>query len=131
MAVTREDLWRLRSYNERLRSLERQKEQLRDAVTNMTQRLTGMPSGGDGHDRMMAFVARLDELEARYADLIAEQAEARLQVERALLLLPEQQERVLRLRYIEGLSWKKIGKIMHYDVSTLIRKHKNALKKLE
>ena len=79
--MTREDLRRLQSYNERLQSLERQREQLRDTVTNMTQRLTGMPAGGDGHDRMMAYVAKLDELEQKFAKLIIEQAETRLKVE--------------------------------------------------
>ena len=129
--MTREDLRRLRSYPERLQSLEQQKEQLRAAVTNMTQRLTGMPSGGDGHDRMMAFVARLDELETRFAELIAEQAETRLRVERALLQLPEQQERVLRLRYLEGYSWRRIAYRTHYDERHLRRIHDAALVRLE
>lgn len=129
--MTREDLRRLRSYRERLQSLEQQKEQLRAAVTNMTQRLTGMPGGGDGHDRMMTFVARLDELEAQYAELITEQAEARLKAERALLLLPEQQERVLRLRYVEGLSWRKISRRTHYSEPHLRRICEAGLRRLE
>lgn len=130
-SIIREDLRRLQSYNERMQSLERQKERLRDAVTNMTQRLTGMPHGGDGHDRMMAYVAQLDELEEKYAALITAQAEARLKVEQALMGLPEQQERVLRLRFIDGLSWRKIGRRMHYSESHLRKISAAALRRLE
>lgn len=100
-------------------------------MTNMTQQLTGMPHGSDGHDRMMAYVARLDELESRYADLITEQAEARLKVELALIALPEQQERVLRLRYIEGFSWRKISRKTHYSEPHLYRISEAALRRLE
>ena len=114
-----------------MQSLERQKERLRDAVTNITQRLTGMPGGGDGHDRMMAYVAQLDELEEKYAGLITRQTEARLKVEQALAELPEQQERVLRLRYIDGLSWRKIGRRMHYSESHLRKISAAAMRRLE
>ena len=96
----------------------------------MTQRLTGMPHGSDGHDRMMAYVARLDELEFRYADLIAERAEARLKVELALIALPEQQERVIRLRFIDGLSWERIARRMHYSESHLRKISRAALRRL-
>lgn len=128
--ITKEELKRLRAYRERLRSLERQKEELREAVTNITQRLTGMPGGGDGHDRMMAFAARLDELEARYADLLAEQAEARLRAEKEICLLPEQQERVMRYRYIDGMSWRLISRRMRYSEQHLYRIHDAALRRL-
>ena len=96
----------------------------------MTQRLTGMPAGGDGHDHMMAYVARLDELEKRFAELLIEQADARLKVELALKTLPEQQERVLRLRYIEGLSWRRIAWRTHYSEPHLRRINAAALKRL-
>ena len=97
----------------------------------MTQRLTGMPAGGDGHDRMMAYVAKLDELEDKFAKLIIEQAETRLKVEQAIEDLPEQQERVLRLRFIDGLSWRKIGRRMHYSESHLRKISAAALRRLE
>ena len=128
--VTREDLQRLQTYNERLRSLEQQKERIRDSVTNMTQRMTGMPHGSDGHDRMMEFVARLDELESQFDVLIVQQTELRLKVERALTELPEQQERVLRLRYIDACSWRQVARWTHYDERHLRRIHNAALARL-
>lgn len=128
--ITREDLRKLQSYNERLQSLERQKERLMDTVTNITQRLNGMPHGSDGHDRMMEFVAKLDELEEKFAVLIERQSELRLTIERALVDLPEQQERVIRLRFIDGLSWKRIARRMHYSESHLRKISLAALRRL-
>ncbi len=127
----REDLRRLIYYNEKRRSLEQQKEQLRASVTSCTQRLTGMPSGSGEYDRLAAYVARLSELEERYADLLIRLADERLRLESALASLPAQQERVLRLRYVEGLSWRKISRRTHYSEPHLRRICEAGLRRLE
>ena len=130
-AMGREDLRRLIYYNEKRRSLEQQKEQLRASVTSCTQRLTGMPSGSADYDRLAAYVARLSELEERYAALLIRLADERLHLESALASLPAQQERVLRLRYLEGFSWRRIAYRTHYDERHLRRIHDAALVRLE
>ena len=127
----REDLRRLIYYNEKRRSLEQQKEQLRASVTSCTQRLTGLPSGSADYDRLAAYVARLSELEEKYAALLIRLADERLHLESALASLPAQQERVLRLRYLEGYSWRRIAYRTHYSESHIYKIHEAALRRLE
>jgi aspartyl-tRNA synthetase len=44
--------------------------------------------------------------------------------------LPEQQEAVLKLRYIEGWGWNRITKELHYSDKHVFYIHRQALKKL-
>lgn len=129
--MTKEDLKKLAFLNERLRSLEWQKKQLRDAASGCTRRLTGMPAGSAVYDRLAAYAAKLDELDTLYAELLCSLGELRLRLETALAELPAQQERVLRLRYVEGLSWRRVSCRLHYSEPHLRRIHDAALRRLE
>lgn len=68
-----------------------------------------------------------EDLQARehFARLVAE-------IDQALSLLRDPNEqRLLRLRYIEGWSWTKIGFAIHYSRSQIKRIHARALSHLE
>lgn len=68
-----------------------------------------------------------EDLEARdyYTQLVAD-------IDRAVGLLRDPgEQRLLRLRYIEGWSWTKVGFAIHYSRSQIKRIHAKALGHLE
>lgn len=68
-----------------------------------------------------------EDLQARnyHARLIAE-------IDQAISLLQDPAEqRLLRLRYIEGWSWTKVGFAIHYSRSQIKRIHARALSHME
>lgn len=38
-------------------------------------------------------------------------------VDAELAKMPENQEKIMRLRYVEGLSWSNVGKLSGYSIS--------------
>ena len=114
------------------KDLEGRIRRLRDASERITTQLTGMPRGSSGEDRLAAIVSEITDLETELCEKIVKIEREMQEADKLIDELPDAtHRRLLRLRYYEGLSWKKIGKIMHYDVSTLLRKEKKALKELE
>ena len=51
-------------------------------------------------------------------------------IENALETLGPTERRLMRLRYIEGLSWQSVSQRIHYSWQQTHRIHKNALAKL-
>ena len=67
----------------------------------------------------------LQSTRGRHAQLIAH-------IEHVVAGLTDPAEQMLiRLRYLEGHSWTKVGFIMHYSKSSLQRIHKQALQHIE
>ena len=52
-------------------------------------------------------------------------------VERAVDSLEDRERRVLRARYLEGLSWDRIYEVVGYEQAQTFRIHKRAIQKLE
>lgn len=88
----------------------------------------GMPAGGGGPGRMIAAVERLDELEAELAEQIVERVAIRREIGQAIDRLPDERfARLLRLRYIDGMTFERVAVEMNYSWRQTIRKHKAAL----
>lgn len=71
-----------------------------------------------------------DDLAALYRkkrQALAEQLQA---IEEALETLGPTERTLMRLRYIEGLSWQAVSLRIHYSWKQTHRIHKNALRKL-
>lgn len=124
--------WMKRQLSEygQLRNLEARIESLRSILTRCTAQLNGMPSGSDGSDKMAAMVAEIADLMAVMDARRIRIEGARTKIENALDKLPAQQQRVMYLRYIEGRSWNRISRELHYTRSHLMRIHKAALDRL-
>ena len=113
-----------------LSSLRARLEFLRDAPSAPA--LTGMPRGtGVSGDPTSVAAQKILALEAELvAEIVAIEEEART-AEALLCGLPDQQAAVLRARYIDGLSWKRVAKTLHYSTRHCGRIHDAALKRLE
>ena len=65
-------------------------------------------------DRLAEYVAELDELERQQTGEMIALEQQLVIVDAELAKLPENQEKVLRLRYVEGLYWTRIALITNY-----------------
>ena len=71
-----------------------------------------------------------DDLAALYREKRQELAERLRAMEAALETLGPTERTIMRLRYVEGLSWQAVSMRVHYSWKQTHRIHKNALRKL-
>lgn len=102
---------------------------LRSEMERVTQALSRVPAHGETRDRLAAQMAELLAIEAERAEQVVRLERRLTSVEEWLLTLPEQQATILRLRYIEGLSWKGVAGRAHYSIRHCVKIHKAALQR--
>ena len=107
------------------RSLYKEVEELRRMLAEMEAR-----RGTDRWTELSGtvYAARKERFEEaqRRASLLLER------IETAIEALPSMERRVIRLRYIEGVSWSKIAFVMGYSEPAVRQKiHQRALKRLK
>ena len=101
------------------------------ATSAGTMNLSGMPPTGGVPDPVASAVARLDELQRKYADLLAELARRQGAIEDAIAVLDGIERMVMRYRYIEGLTWQRVGEAVAYSDKQARRIHDRAAKRME
>lgn len=115
-----------------LGNLESRISALRETLERTTARLDGMPHGSDGSDKMATMTATIVDLERKLDERRVELEKGMQEAEAAIDTLDDDRYRlVLRLRYIEALSWKEVAKKTHYDKRHCTRIHKAALRRLK
>ena len=130
--MTLEDLNRLRTMREEIRRLDEKAEVLRARAERLTPILTGIPSGSHDHDQMAGIIAELVDNERRAAEKALALTQACEDAERWLDALPEQQRRVMRLYYVDGIrTWKEVAEKTPYHYIHCLRVKEAALRKLE
>lgn len=130
--MTLEDLNRLRFLREEIRRLDEKAEVLHARAERLTPILTGMPSGSHDHDQMAGIIAELVDNERRAAEKALALTQACEDAERWLDALPEQQRRVMRLYYVDGIrTWKEVAEKTPYHYIHCLRVKEAALRKLE
>ena len=112
--MTIEDLKNVRRQKLRVESLQERIERLRSRAEYTQQQLGECGRSDPTRDRLAEYVAELDELERQLTgEMIALEKEL-VFVDAELAKLPENQEKVLRQRYLNGLSWRKVAEKTHY-----------------
>lgn len=125
---------RLRSYRDlrrELRQIERKVESIETTLYSpKIPRLTGMPAapgGGNSKEDLAAkHLELLEYYEAKQAELVAEQ----LAIEKSIEVLPYRERTLLRLYYIDGLTWEEVCVNMNYVWSRIHEIHGMALRML-
>lgn len=112
--------------------LARRIEELEAALYSArTQKLDGMPPGGGGaDDRTDALLDKKRALLARYKLKARELADAQLEIETAINSLSPRARKVLRLYYIDGLTWEQVCERSYYSWGTVHKIHRTALNAL-
>lgn len=122
----------LRQYRDLLREieeLEHEKRRVLDRYLAPPQP-TGMPGGSGNPDRLGEVAARREKYQIQIDEKLDELIELRAEIEAAIAGLPSAERRLIRLRYIQGRSWRWIGREMHYSEDWLWKLHGRILVKL-
>lgn len=112
--MTIDDLKNVRRQKLRVESLKEQIERLRSRAEYTQQQLGECGRNDPTRDRLAEYVADLDELERQLTGEMIALEKQIVVVDAELTKLPDIQEQVLRLRYLDKLSWKKVAEKTNY-----------------
>ena len=119
--MTIDDLKNVRRQKLRVVALEERIESLRSRAEYNQRQLGECGRSDPTRDRLAEYAAELDELERELTgEMIALEKQLSV-VDAELAKLPENQEKVLRLRFIGGLSWNDTAEESGYSLRQAIR----------
>ena len=130
--TAREYVEQARGMRARLEALEERRRHYEDLATNATAHYRAGPGGGTRR------VSSVEEYAVKLADLSRDMAaradiyaEALRDIEAAIDAIDDPVKRdVLKLRYLNGWGWGRIGRALHYTESWLYTIHGRALRAL-
>jgi DNA-directed RNA polymerase specialized sigma subunit len=82
-------------------------------------------------DRLSRDMVKLDELERSLIEAALTYEDEAILAEDVIEQLPEQQQTIIRYRYIGGLRWADVAAKTNYSIQHCFFIHKNALAKLK
>ena len=126
--MTIDDLKNVRRQKLRVESLQERIERLRSRAEYTQQQLGECGRSDPTRDRLAEYVAELDELERQLTGEMIALEKQLVFVDAELAKLPENQEKVLRLRYVEGLGWERVARKVGYSTRQCTRIQANMLK---
>lgn len=112
--LTIDDLKNVRRQKLRVEALQDRIERLRSRAEYNQRQLGEYGRSDPTRDRLAEYVAELDGLERELTGEIIALEKQLVDVDAKLAKLPENQEQVLRLRYLNGLRWRKIAEKTGY-----------------
>lgn len=93
-----------------------------------SQRLDGMPRGGSAPSNPVEnLVVKHTELIERYQQKVAELTEVAGEIENAIEVLAPRERTLIRLHYIQGMTWEEVCVAMSYSWKQIHRIHAKAL----
>lgn len=130
--MTKAQLKAYREIKKERDDIKRRREDLENIMYGpRSQRIDGMPRGGSGAgDVLEAQIDRKDELLAMYLAKEEELDDALLVIEQAIEKLEPTQRLLVRLYYIDGLTWEQVAVEIGYCWRQTHRIHSAALKRL-
>ena len=94
----------------------------------VTSSWSAVPSGGKGSDKVQMGAIKIAELRESLIDKINHLVAVRIEIERAIgTVQDDTQRRLLRLRYIKGMTLQQIAVEMHYSWRHICNIHGYAL----
>lgn len=122
----------LRAYRTIKLERDKLKEMLEEFEVTMyapaTQKLSSQPRGGSGvSDPVAATALKHKNLIAQYQQKVEELSSAMLEIEKAIDQLNSTERTLIRLYYMQGLTWEEVCVEMSYCGSQIHRIHRKAL----
>lgn len=115
--MTIDDLKNVRRQKLRVDALQERIERLRSRAEYNQRQLGECGQSDPTRDRLAEYAAELDELERELTGEMIALEKQLVVVDAELAKLPENQERTLRMRYIEGLRWYEVARKTHFSES--------------
>ena len=103
---------------------------LQDRLTSTTKRLSSMPQNKK-KDVLEELAAKKLDLQERLSKQLIDAYSQRIKIESTIESLSEQEKMVMRLRYIDKLSWVSISFKLNYSERQIYYIHERALKKID
>lgn len=128
--ITEKDLKSLKTDEEEINRLKVRIADLREEARSLTQTMSDMPRGGRSDDKMASFAAQIDSLQRTFGEKLAALQNKRIRIDAEVDTLPEQQKRIIRLRFYDKMSWRKISRITHYSESHCRKIKDSAIRRL-
>lgn len=127
----KEYLRRYKAADEEINDLLREKERVMSRLTRMTASITGMPKGGGERDALAGGMDKLIALDREIDCKVDALITLRRQIEGCIATVGNvTQQRLLRLRYLECMSWDRVAVEMGYEHAHVTRLHGAALSAL-
>lgn len=112
-----------------IKKLEEKLLELETESRRVTVRYTTGSKGSSG-DKLGGLVAKIVETQDQINQLAVQAYDKMMDIERAVICLPSKERYLIRLRYIECMSWYEIMEEMNYSWRQVHRIHSEALKEL-
>lgn len=125
--LTIEDLKNVRRQKQRVEALQERIERLRSRTEYTQSQLGECRQSDPMRDRLAEYVAELDELELQLTGEMIALEKQLVFVDAELAKLPENQEKVLRLRYVNCYTWNEIARQTHFSVRNCQMNHVKAI----
>lgn len=120
-----------RSLRREIESLKERRARIMADLTRVTQVISDMPRGGSGDDKLLRAMAKLDEIDRELGETVDRYIDTCGEILTDIEGLGDSTAReVMRLRYVDGLSWGRIARKLHYSKSRLYVIHRRALEEL-
>lgn len=130
--MTIELLENCRSAKGEIESLRERIERVKSDRERMTQTITGMPqSRGAQQSRVEALTIKLMELEEQLVTKTVQREREIREVEAWIETLKPHQRNVIRLRYVDGRSWRQVTKRTRYTKEGVMKINAAMKKRLE
>lgn len=113
-----------------IKKLEEKLLELETEAKRVTTIYSKTKSRSPSKDRMGEIVAKIVDVQDQINELTVKAYEQAMAIENAILALPNRERYLIRLRYIECLSWYEIMDEMHYSWKQVHRIHAEALRLL-
>jgi DNA-directed RNA polymerase specialized sigma subunit len=111
--------------------LENDIEELITQAEKCTTELSDMPKGNNNKSRLEEYVVAIDELKGELIEERRELIQQRQKIEAVIKVLPEREKCLMRLKYIDCLSWEEICVKMNYSWRQIHYIHSDCLKLIE
>lgn len=126
---------RLRSYKTLKQERDKLLQHIKELETTLygpsTPNLEGMPRSQGNGSTVENLVARKDAIERKYEAKVAELTAELEAIEEAIEVLEPRERTLIRLYYIQGLTWEQVCVEMTYSWRQVHRIHGMALEKLK
>ena len=126
----KEKLKEYRYTKENIEELEERLAEIDSRFNRITQNFESMPQGNEKRDKMAEMVAAKEDLEKEINQELIKSYKLMSEVEACIKELQEEEKRLIRLRYIDGLNWELICVKMCYSWRSIHYKHSDILKKI-
>lgn len=129
--MRKKDLERCIELHSEIQRLEDRRKKIEEAAQRITKIISSEPKGNEPRDKLAEYVAKLDTLDRLYAGKIIELNALFRLIELDLEDFPAQQRIILKLRYIDGLPWRRVAEKSKYSEKHIFKIHEAALLKMD